>query len=280
MTVTPLIRPMVPDDVTAAEDLSGEAFGDHRPVARATAWIARTEHLLRTDPGGCWVAEQDQRLLGFATSLVRETTWILASYAVLPTAQGQGLGRGLLEAALQHGRACLHGMLCASDDPRALRRYRAAGFDLHPQMRLSGRLDRSSIPPLDKVREGVEADLDLMDSVDRGVRGAGHGVDHHLLTRQLPLLVSDTSTGSGYVYVDPAAGPRLLAATNRRTATRLLWAGLALCQDQVLIENVSSANQWALDVGLTARLELGHQGYLAVRGVRPPTPYLPHGSFL
>ena len=113
------IRPMTPDDVPAAERLSDEGFYEldaadaaRRPrrrrsaatAARSERWVARTLHFLRTDPGGCWVAEDETGLVGFATSFVRETTWCLATYVVRPGLQGRGIGRPLLDAALQHGR--------------------------------------------------------------------------------------------------------------------------------------------------------------------------------
>ena len=41
------------------------------------------------------------------------------------------------------------------------------------------------------------------------------------------LVVSDTSTGSGYAFHAADGMPALLAATNRRTAARLLWECLA-----------------------------------------------------
>ena len=44
---------------------------------------------------------------------------------------------------MHHGRGCLRGMFAASADPGAVRRYRLAGFDLHPQMMLTGVVDRS-----------------------------------------------------------------------------------------------------------------------------------------
>ncbi len=47
------------------------------------------------------------------------------------------------------------------------------------------------------------------------------------MLRSWRLLVSDTTTGSGYAYVDERGRLALLAASNRRTATRLLWAALA-----------------------------------------------------
>ena len=183
------------------------------------------------------------------------------------------------DAALQHGRGCLRGMLSSSSDPRAVRRYRAAGFDLHPQMFLVGEVDRSAIPVVEKVREGSVGDIELMDSLDRRARGAAHGPDHHLLLSSFRLLVSDTSTGSGYAYASPGR-LQLLAASNRRTAQRLLWAVLADTEGRALVPHVTAANHWAIDVGLAARLDLHQDGYLALRGMKPPSPYVHHGALL
>ena len=44
--------------------------------------------------------------------------------------------------------------------------------------------------------------------------------------------------------------------------------------------HITAANEWALDVGLDARLEVHQSGYLALRHMRPPSPYLHHGSLL
>ena len=161
-----------------------------------------------------------------------------------------------------------------------MRIYRQAGFDLHPQMYLSGTVDRAAIPVVEKVREGTTADVELMDSLDRGARGAGHGVDHQLMLRTWPLLVSDSSTGTGYAYLDERGRLGLLAASNRRTATRLLWAALAEGPDQASVPHVTAANQWVLDVGFAARLELHQEGYLGVRGMKPPAPYVHNGALL
>lgn len=292
----PIIRPMTPDDVPAAERLSDESFHEldvrmrraswpaprRRGDRHSAWWVERTLHLLSTDPGGCWVADDETGMLGFATSFVRETTWFLATYVVRPALQGRGIGRALLDAALHHGRGCLHGMLSASADPKATRRYHAAGFAMHPQMFLTGEVDRSAIPALDKVREGTAGDLELMDSVDRRTRGAAHGPDHELLARHWRLIVSDSTTGSGYAYLGEGHTVNLLAATNRRTAARLLWAALADAPTDrpVRVPHLTAANQWAIDVGMAARLELHQEGYLAVRGMKPPAPYIHDGALL
>lgn len=285
---------MRPEDVPVAERLRSEAFlaldvrsrrpdeppPSPRSPSRGETWVVRTRSFLDTDPGGCWVAEDESGMVGFATSITRELMWILATYAVRPDLQGAGIGRQLLEAALSHGRGCLRGMLSSSSDPRALRRYRLAGFSMHPQMLARGTVDRSAIPVVEHVREAGISDRDLMDSVDRRTRGAAHGSDHALLARMGRPLVSETRDASGYVYVDPGGSVVALAATDRRTATRLLWAALAESSGEVVLGHVTQANEWAVDVALAARLEVHTEGYLALRGMRPPTPYIHSGALL
>ena len=140
-------------------------------------------------------------------------------------------------------------------------------------------VDRSAIPVVGKVREGSAGDIDLMDSIDRRTRGAAHGPDHELMLGAWRLVVSDSTTGSGYAYLD-TDGVALLAATNRRTATRLLWAALADGGDDASIVHVTTANEWAVDVGIAARLEVHQDGYLGLRGMQPPSPYLHNGALL
>ena len=291
-----LVRPMREDDLEAFGEITATSYHEvdnrtsqrawpdpvRRPPARHGAWIDRTRAAIATDRGGCWVAEVDGEVVGGAVSRVRELMWILASFAVRPDLQGRGIGTELMAAAMHHGRGCLRGMFAASADPGAVRRYRLAGFDLHPQMMVTGVVDRSALPVVDRVREGSAADVDLLDSIDRQTRGAAHLSDHELLLDQFRLVVSDHSTGSGYAYVDADGSPSLLAATNRRTASRLMWEALASSPPgaQLSVRHITAANAWALDVGLTARLAIYQNGYLCLRGMKPPAPYLHHGSLL
>lgn len=274
------------DDIDAAEHLTSRAFGAlgpgpavERTPEQRRRWTARLRHLRTIDPGGCWVAD-DGAVRGIAASSRRDLLWVLSTYAVDPEYQGRGAGEALLEAAIGYGVGCLRGLICSTADPRAVRRYRRAGFTLHPTMKLTGRVDRAALPIVDGVREGSAGDLDLVDSIDRQVRGATHGPDHSVLGSYGPLLVCDLLTARGYVYVD---GPRvgLLAATSRAVAQRLLWAALARSdpQAEVIVRTLTAEQEWALDVGLAAGLQVQHDAYLALRHMRPPAHYIPSVQF-
>lgn len=283
------------DDVGDAERLTDEAFyqldvrtrttespsPERRSPERSTLWRQRAEHLVRHDGSGCWVAEDKAGMLAVSISLRREGLWGLSALAVHPRGQGAGAGRAVLEASLKYSEGCLRGMICSSPDPRAARRYRHAGFTLHPAMMLRGRVDRSVLPVTDQVREGGASDIDLLDSLDRLTRGAAHGVDHEVLVRQLRLVVVDRARGSGYCYVGPTGGAYLLAASNRRTAQMLLWEALAAAgEGPVTVGDVTGEQEWAVDVGLAAGLQVHNEGYVALRHMKPPMPYLPSGHFL
>ena len=291
-----VVRPMTVADTPAVERLSDAAFYDldvrthrtgwpepeRRSPERAESWRSRIEHLVRHDPRGCWVAEDASGVIGATASMRRDTTGLLATYVDPPSLPGNGFGRQVLDAALSYGSGCLRGMLAASEDPAAVRRYRLAGFTLHPTMLLWGSVPRAALPVVERVRDGSIGDLDLLNSVDRQVRDSAHGVDHEILTRLHRLVVADRSTGSGYVYVPQGGGAYLLAATNRRTATDLLWEALAASSpDQpVAVDHITAGNEWAIDVGMACRMELWTRGYLALRGMKPPVPYLPSGHYL
>ncbi|MEU6235554.1 GNAT family N-acetyltransferase [Kitasatospora sp. NPDC047058] len=288
-----LLRPVrdTAADAEAVQLIARDAFAalpGARPAAGPPAppvhQLARTRHLVRTDPEGCWLAELDGGPVGAVLSLRREGLWVLALLAVLPQVQGKGVGRLLLERAAAYGRGCLRGMLCAAPSPAAVRRYRLAGFTLHPAMRLSGRVDRSGlVDPGDiPVHAGNGTHRHLLDSVDRRLRGAAHGPDHELLLGHCEeLLVADALAGSGYCYRD-GGEVRLLAATSKRIAARLLREALARVPEgtQARVEALTAEQEWALDVGLEVGLTVETHGYLGLRGMRPPAPYLPDPALL
>ncbi|EOD64913.1 N-acetyltransferase GCN5 [Amycolatopsis vancoresmycina DSM 44592] len=239
-------------------------------------WIDRMRYFLEVDPEGCWVAADGDEIVGFAISQNRGRVWYLATYGVLPGHQGRGIGKRLIDATLAHAgdRA---GLFSSTVHPGATRRYRLAGFSLYPQMRMVGTVDRATLPAITGLDEGGEGDFGWMDELDERRRGAGHGPDHKYLLDNNRLVVSRRR---GYVYIDGSGRPALLAAEDRETAEKLLWESLASSPGETLVNCITTANEWAVDVGLAARLDIGQEGYLALRGMPEPAPYLASGQFL
>ncbi|MCP3753535.1 GNAT family N-acetyltransferase [Streptomyces sp. TBY4] len=294
------IRPAREEDLPSAERASAVLFFEAdqstrrvgepeirpRSEAGSKQWIERMRFYLEIDPAGCWVAVEEDGsgaggdVVGFAMAQNRGQVWCLATYGVLTRHQGRGIGRRLMDAALAHadGRP---GLFSSSVHPGATRRYRQAGFLLYPQMRMVGTVDRSTLPAGGGLREGRPEDLEWMDRLDERLRGAGHGPDHAYMLERLRLVVSRDPRRPGYAYIDDEENRAvLLAAAEPGTAQDLLWEALAASRGDTLVNCITTANHWAVDVGLAARLDIGQEGYLALRGMAEPAPYLASGHFL
>ena len=283
---------MTPEDAGEAYRVSAVAFADrkeerYRILAgedpEAEERTERYLHLLRTDPGGSWVAESSGRVVGVAASLRREGIWVLSMFAVSEEYRGRGLGGDLLRRALGYAGGCRGGLIVASTHPAALRRYALAGFSLRPTLSARGTVRWSSPPEDPGVREGGAGDLGLAARVDRLIRGAPHGPDlEYMLRRGARMLVCGREGEEGYA-VFREGSPLLLAATVPETASRLLRAVLARAPvgREVEVRWITAGQDWAVRVALEAGLRLEPSGPLCVRGeVGPLAPYLPNGPFL
>ena len=202
-------------------------------------------HFLTVDAAGCWVAVAEGEVVAFAISQNRGRLWFLATYGVLPQYQGVGVGRQLLDATLAHAEG-RQGMLISTVHPGATRRYRLAGFSLHPLMRMVGTVDRSKLLIVANLREGRAADFDWMDRLDTERRGAGHGPDHGYMLQTLRLVVSTAKEKPGYVYIDERGRPMLLAAARPETARDLLWEALASSTGDTLVNCITprTSGRW------------------------------------
>ena len=205
------------------------------PRRAAAAGSTRTTHLLATDPGGCWVAEDDAGLLGVAISFRRELLWCLASFAVRPGLQGRGIGRPLLEAALSHSqRLPARHAVGLARTPRPCAGYAAAGFALHPQMWLTGTVDRSRAPGR---REGPRGQRrrHRADGLPRPAhpgRGARRPTTSLLVGAMPAARLRHRHRLGLRLRATRAAVRRSWRRSNRRTAARLLWAVLADAEDR------------------------------------------------
>jgi GNAT superfamily N-acetyltransferase len=290
-----LVRPLTEQDVPAAEQLAwdsltgaGRRFGfsmGERDAARIAFAQARVRHLRSVDPHGAFVAESDGEPVGMTLAMRRGSLWFLSLLTVEEGHQGGGIGRQLLDAALQTSQGAERAMICASPDPKALRRYGSAGFALHAVLDATGHPDRTAIPTDLGVRDGDwDADHDLVESLFTARRGDPYGPDLPWLRGQgMQLFVRDGATPDDRAVVlthDGHPGP--LAAASADAARRVLWAALAATppETEVRIGYISGPQQWAVEVALAARLTLANSGALCTRGYdAPPAPYLPSGIF-
>src|SRR3954468_21744617 len=244
---------MTPDDVPDAEQAAWAALHEQIPPdfartiddqARAERGRFRIAHLQRTDPGGAWVAEDDGQIVGLSLALVREGVWGFSLFGVRPDRQGQGVGRRLLDAALAYAEGCRGALILSTTDPRAMRRYALAGFELRPCVTLAGIVDRAAIPTGLRSRPGdANADRELCDAVSRHVRGAAHGPDIAALEGGgSSLLVHDDG---GWAAVREGSRA-LLAARDEAIATDLLWSTLATAGPgaSVHVDFITAGHDW------------------------------------
>jgi GNAT superfamily N-acetyltransferase len=287
MTDVPTIRPMRSDDALAIHDVSVVTFAEYgerfhqppTPPPPPGPGLVRIYHLLETDPGGAWVAEEDGRVVGAALALDRDGVWGLSLLVVLPEYQSGGIGRALLEASLEYAGGGRRGaIILASADARALRAYARAGFEVHPCLDASGHPTVSEPPRT--VRDGDARDLPLCEKVDLGVRGAPHGsdIDAFMRAGRRLLVIPDR----GYAVLGEN-GINLLAALDEEAARDLVLGSLAAAPEgtEMHVDWITSRQQWALAPVLDAGLALRPGGAVFVRGdVGPFAPYLPSGAYL
>ncbi len=287
------IRPLLAADVRPAALVAAASIAPYIPEEERPApdvlaadLAAKTRHLLGTDPGGCWVAEDgDGAVIGMALALLRDGLWGLSQFGVAPDHQGRGVGRPLLDAAFAYGAAARAHVIMSSSDPRAMRRYHRLGLALLPTVSLAGTLAApvaapASVRALDPVTAPDRAAAEVAARAGRHVRGAAYAPEDlaYLTATGRTLLVHD----DGFA-VHRDGSPRLLAATTEAAAVALLHACLAAAPPggPVRVDYLPAGNDWAIRAGLDAGLALETEGPLFAAGPGAPhAPWVPSGSFL
>lgn len=267
-------------DLEAAAGVAAAAFSrDLSDDGVARRWRERIVYPWQTDPGGAFVAELDDQVIGVAEAIVRERLWCLSMLAVEPGIQSAGAGRALMERAAQYGRPADPGLIVSSNDPRALRLYADCGFALHPTFEASGIVDRSRVPALrGSVREDDGEDLEAFADLTRSVRGAPYTDELRFLFAQGARLLRIADRG--FAAVNPEGMLWALVARDEQAAGALLWNALALPEGPARVRWITGAQQWAIDIVARAGLALSAYGALCVRGTPGPlAPFLPNNSF-
>ena len=147
------LRRLGESDETATFDVMRRAMGYEMNWAHHAA---TRRHLRESPDASGWLAEEAPRfgrprVVGYARSVVRERVWCLTEFFVLPTHQGQGAGRALLNRCREDGdRAGADTRLVlASPNPAANALYvrQAACVPRIPMLLLSGPAANLAILP-------------------------------------------------------------------------------------------------------------------------------------
>ncbi|HZJ14915.1 MAG TPA: GNAT family N-acetyltransferase [Chthoniobacteraceae bacterium] len=117
--MNPTIRPFQPSDLEVLKRITAEAFGgasidqlleQHFGILHGHDWRWRKMRHIDDDaaanPGGIFVAESGGEIMGYITTTVDRAAGKgrIANIALVPEARGQGLGRRLIQHALDYFR--------------------------------------------------------------------------------------------------------------------------------------------------------------------------------
>src|SRR2546425_12252803 len=84
---------------TSIDDLDKKHGFIHEPTPKSPP-NPQLAFWLRKDPSAFWVAEDKGRLVGYTFSFLRGSLWFLADLFILPTYQGKGIGKSLIQRTL------------------------------------------------------------------------------------------------------------------------------------------------------------------------------------
>ena len=275
---------MRPEDIPAAARVAYQALpvpeGSEEEDDRIPWLERRTSHLLERDPAGAWVAEQDGEIVGMANAIVRDGIWGLSLLAVRPDRHARGAGTTLLHASLTHGKGTRGQLIMSSQDPKAMRIYARARFDLLPSVSLSGIFDRTVIPGGLRARE--TEDLEAAAALGKLVRGGAYDPGDLALLLELAGSGVFMIEGRGFVLHN-AGRPNVLVADTAGVASDLLWSALSATPRGATIDisPLTAGQDWAIRIGLAGGLALTPDGPMFARGdLGPLRPWIPSGAIL
>ncbi len=193
----------------------------------APFWTRRKslfEHLART-AHEFWIAEQDERIVGYARSILRDDVLELTEFFVLPNAQSAGIGRELLQRTFPT-HAAKHHIIVATTDVRAQVRYLKTGVvPRFPEMYWTRAPEEVRVETdLDFVRaENTPETIAQLAEIDRAVLGHTREVDHvWLLDTRAGFLYKRNNQVVGYGYHSLGGGSGPFALCDEREYAAVL----------------------------------------------------------
>lgn len=191
------IRQIKPDDTRLAERLVMRTVNqlreDHNLEAIPYTPTRKNNnmmcHLLKTDPGGTIGAFLGNRLVGYASAMVRDGHWYLAHLFTDSRFQGKGIGRKLLKRVYDFSRdqeVHTHSLATFSYNPFAVQLY--SQFGMYPlQMLPMFVLNRARGKAIRKIKNEYDlksvpindySQIEILNKFDKRNRGIYRPEDH------------------------------------------------------------------------------------------------------
>ena len=231
-------RPVRPDELTTCVEIWRDSINDYIGRLGQPEMVSETSPLLRlyghlsaTDPERFMVASRvdpetgEERMVAFASALVRERLWFLSMLFVAPDAQAAGVGRALL-ARIMPAPGDGMAMATATDSAQPISNALYSTYGIVPRiplLNLIGRPEREGtfepLPsgvtpvPFESIAAGPpggagHAELTgTVDGLDREVLGVAHPIDHRYLraeSRRGWLYRGPDGAALGYGYATEA----------------------------------------------------------------------------
>jgi ribosomal protein S18 acetylase RimI-like enzyme len=146
---------MQEEDIDAVRQVDAASFGawyketSGEPVELRPRTRANVLACLRKDPAGCFVAEEDGRVVGLIFSRTWGSVGWFGTFAVLPEYQGRGIGQQLMTASLDYLRrepGRVIGLETMPESPYNLGLYLRQGFQARfPTLLMIKELDQNAV---------------------------------------------------------------------------------------------------------------------------------------
>jgi ribosomal protein S18 acetylase RimI-like enzyme len=196
---------------------------------------------LQDDPRGLWIAEDDGEIVGAAFSWVCGDLWFLAELFVAPRLQGSGIGRDLLQRALDHAGqsgARTRALITFSFNTVSQGLYIRHGmYPRLPLYMIGG--NRSDVratgfeTPLEH-RAISDTDMTVLADLDRSVLGVSRQKHHAYLLGEPTMkgfLLYEGPVCAGYAYVASSGHVGPVAVTRPDDMRRALDTALRIAAD-------------------------------------------------
>lgn len=171
-------------------------------------------HLLLTDPGSCYVADDHGRVVAFGVVMRRGAEAYLSFLFVEPRWQNRGLGRAVFEACLSGAGEGLERLsVCAeANQPVSTGLYAKMGMAPRtPLYLIRGALPDEALPSVPPGIERQRVHADKVAGFDRALMGYERPQDHAFWARdRTGTLFSDRDgnvLGYGYAHPSGRIGP-------------------------------------------------------------------------